>query len=26
VIVVNGFTPENVLTAVKGKPVGTLVD
>jgi len=26
VVVVNGFKPENVLMAVKGKPVGTLVD
>jgi len=26
VVVVNGFKPENVLMAVEGKPVGTLVD
>lgn len=26
VVVVNGFEPENVLLAVKGKPVGTLID
>jgi len=26
VVVVNGFKPENVLMAIKGKPVGTLVD
>lgn len=26
VVVVNGFRPENVLIAVEGKPVGTLID
>lgn len=26
VVVVNGFKPENVLMAIEGKPVGTLVD
>jgi uridylate kinase len=25
-IVVNGFNPENVLAAVNGQPVGTLID
>jgi uridylate kinase len=25
-VVVNGFKPNNVLIAVKGKPVGTLID
>jgi uridylate kinase len=26
VVVVNGFDPENVLAAIAGKPVGTLID
>jgi len=26
VVVVNGFNPENILAAVEGKPVGTLID